>query len=140
MESIRIPSLPCPCSQKKKKPIPSKNAAAAPPQYFRQLQHVVLQETNAEFLQGSLPEAEQLPLLEEKKAGTGILLTLKIISASGSHFAGVVLALCITALAQTEIPRHSSLSNTTAPKGATSSRKFPGIQSVLGVIQAKKVT
>lgn len=49
-----------------------------------------------------------------------------------------MLALCITALAQAEIPRHSSLSKTTAPKGATSSRKFPGIQSVLGVIQAKK--
>lgn len=61
-------------------------------------------------MQNSLPEAGRLSDFhfweEKKKAGIGILLTLRIISVSGSHFAGVVLALCITPLAQTEIPRN----------------------------------
>lgn len=105
-EPTRIPSLPCSCSQKK---------ANSRKKYSTT---TVFQTTLACFkrnkcrIPAGFPpqgrQAEQLSLLGEKKkeAGIEILLTLRI-SVSGSHFAGVVLALCITALAQIEIPRNS---------------------------------
>lgn len=104
-EPTRIPSLPCSCSQKK---------ANSRKKYSTT---TVFQTTLACFkrnkcrIPAGFPpqgrQAEQLSLLGEKKkeAGIEILLTLRI-SVSGSHFAGVVLALCITALVQIEIPRN----------------------------------